>query len=94
MPIVIWSSKTRKSRRAGAAPLLVLALCALCAGACATYQEDLNRAQRLYHENEYERALAIFRVLEEDTVTGSAFVPMRVTGSLWRRPRSRSIRGA
>jgi hypothetical protein len=46
---------------------LLAFLCAVCVGACATYQEDLNRAQRLYHENEYERALAIFRVLEEDT---------------------------
>ncbi len=35
-------------------------------GGCATYREDLNRAQRLYSENEYERALAILRVLEED----------------------------
>jgi hypothetical protein len=47
--------------------LLFVLFCAVCFGACATYQEDLNRAQRLYHENEYERALAIFRVLEEDT---------------------------
>ena len=45
--------------------LLALAL-ALCSGACATYQEDLNRGQRFYTENEYERALSIFRVLEED----------------------------
>jgi hypothetical protein len=51
-------------------PLLAFALATsllLGTGACATYQEDLNRAQRLYHENEYERALALFRVLEEDT---------------------------
>jgi Cys-rich repeat protein len=34
---------------------------------CATYREDLNRGQRLYEENEYEHALAIFRVLENDT---------------------------
>jgi len=39
---------------------------ALLVGACATYQEDLNRGQRFYGEHEYERALAIFRVLEED----------------------------
>ena len=39
---------------------------ALCVGACATYREDLNRGQRLYEENEYERALSIWRVLEED----------------------------
>lgn len=34
---------------------------------CATYREDLNRGQRLYEENQYERALAIWRVLEADT---------------------------
>jgi hypothetical protein len=33
---------------------------------CATYREDLNRGQRLYEENQYERALAIWRVLEAD----------------------------
>lgn len=44
---------------------LVLVL-ALGLGGCATYREDLNRGQRLYEENEYERALAIWRVLEED----------------------------
>lgn len=33
---------------------------------CATYREDLNRGQRLYEENQYERALAIWRVLESD----------------------------
>jgi len=36
-------------------------------GACATYREDLNRGQRLYEENQYERALAILRNLERDT---------------------------
>ena len=35
-------------------------------GACATYREDLNRGQRLYEENQYERALAIWRNLETD----------------------------
>jgi Cys-rich repeat protein len=35
-------------------------------GACSTYREDLNRGQRLYEENEYEHALAIWRVLESD----------------------------
>ena len=42
------------------------ALLALSVAGCATYREDLNRGQRLYSENEYERALAIWRVLEED----------------------------
>ena len=37
-----------------------------CAG-CATYREDLYRGQRLYEENQYERALAIWRMLEADT---------------------------
>jgi hypothetical protein len=34
---------------------------------CSTYREDLNRGQRLYEENQYEHALAIWRVLESDT---------------------------
>ncbi len=33
---------------------------------CATYREDLNRGQRLYEENQYEHALAIWRLLEAD----------------------------
>ena len=44
----------------------LLVLLALAVGGCATYREDLNRGQRLYEENEYERALSIWRVLEED----------------------------
>ncbi len=42
------------------------ALLLACAG-CATYREDLYRGQRLYEENQYERALAVWRVLETDT---------------------------
>jgi hypothetical protein len=34
---------------------------------CSTYREDLNRGQRLYEENQYEHALAIWRILEADT---------------------------
>jgi len=45
-------------RRALLLPLLALA--------CSTYREDLNRGQRLYEENQYDRALAIWRVLEDD----------------------------
>jgi len=41
-------------------------LVALSLGACATYRQDLNRGQRLYEENKYEQALAIWRVLEID----------------------------
>jgi hypothetical protein len=33
---------------------------------CTTYREDLNRGQRLYEENQYEKALALWRVLEVD----------------------------
>ena len=40
---------------------------ALCPVACATYREDLNRGQRMYEENQYEQALALWRVLEEDS---------------------------
>ena len=45
--------------------LLFAAVLAAAAG-CATYQNDLNRGQRLYDESEYERALAIWRYLEHD----------------------------
>jgi len=45
---------------------LALAALALSVVGCATYREDLNRGQRFYEENEYERSLAIFRVLEPD----------------------------
>lgn len=39
---------------------------AVTVGACATYRQDLDRGQRLYEENEYEHALAIWRELEPD----------------------------
>jgi hypothetical protein len=42
------------------------ALLALLVLGCSTYREDLNRGQRLYEENQYEHALAIWRVLESD----------------------------
>jgi len=42
------------------------ALVALALVACSTYREDLNRGQRLYEENQYEHALAIWRLLEQD----------------------------
>jgi hypothetical protein len=44
---------------------LLLAV-ALPFAACATYREDLNRGQNLYDQNDHERALAIWRVLERD----------------------------
>lgn len=43
-----------------------LAISMLLLSSCATYREHLNRAHRLYDENEYERALAIFRSIEPD----------------------------
>ncbi|MEI9952312.1 MAG: hypothetical protein WDO74_25840 [Pseudomonadota bacterium] len=47
--------------------LVLLLAIALCPAACATYREDLNRGQRMYEENQYEHALALWRILEEDT---------------------------
>jgi len=47
--------------------LVFLLAIALCPVACATYREDLNRGQRMYEENQYEQALALWRVLEADT---------------------------
>lgn len=49
--------------RIGFGFLLTLALWPF---ACATYREDLNRGQRLYEDNQYEQALALWRGLEED----------------------------
>lgn len=53
-------------------PALVLSSVLLLAGAalssvgCATYRQDLERARAHYEKNEYEPALALFRVLEFD----------------------------
>jgi len=46
--------------------LVILLATALAPLGCATYREDLNRGQRMYEENQYEHALALWRVLEED----------------------------
>ncbi len=35
-------------------------------GGCATYRQDLERARAHYDKNEFEPALALFRVLEPD----------------------------
>src|SRR5438309_1559502 len=40
--------------------------CALLLASCVTYTEELNRGQRYFQANEYERALAVWRVLESD----------------------------
>ena len=39
---------------------------AVCLGACVTYREDLDRGQRFYEQNRYDRALATWRALEPD----------------------------
>ncbi|HKO50639.1 MAG TPA: hypothetical protein VJV79_23105 [Polyangiaceae bacterium] len=46
--------------------LVLLLAIALCPVACATYREDLNRGQRMYEANQYEHALALWRLLEDD----------------------------
>ena len=46
--------------------LLCLLLAAVGPVGCVTYREELNRGQRMYEENQYEHALALWRVLEED----------------------------
>jgi hypothetical protein len=54
--------------RAAAAIALAFGIASACSLAgCATYSDDLTRAQRAYEGSEDERALAIFRVLEADT---------------------------
>jgi len=47
--------------------LVLLLAVALSPLACATYREDLNRGQRMYEENQYEHALALWRILEDDS---------------------------
>lgn len=42
------------------------ALLAVALSACSTYRDHLNRGQRMFDENEYERALAIWRSIEPD----------------------------
>jgi hypothetical protein len=47
--------------------LVIAGSAALLSGAsCATYRQDLDRARTHYEKNEYEPALALFRVLEPD----------------------------
>jgi len=53
-------------------PLVLCLVIALCPAACATYREDLNRGQRMYEENQYEHALALWRGLEDDADSLSA----------------------
>jgi len=53
------------------APVLLFAA-ALSSVGCSTYREDLNRGQRMYEENRYEHALALWRTLEDDADSLSA----------------------
>jgi len=53
----------------GAAALrlaLIPVLMAAVLSGCTTYRDHLNRGQRMFDENEYERALAIWRTIEGD----------------------------
>jgi hypothetical protein len=44
----------------------LVAVAAVALAGCSTYRDHLNRGQRMYDENEYEHALAIWRNLEPD----------------------------
>ena len=48
------------------AALLIWSTAAMSFVGCATYKEDLSRGQRLYEENRWVQALAIWRTLEAD----------------------------
>jgi hypothetical protein len=50
-----------------AALVASVALTALSVAGCATYTQDLDRGIHHYDANEHERALAVFRSLENDT---------------------------
>ncbi len=45
---------------------LVAVLASLALGGCATYRDQLARGQKAYEGNQHERALAIWRQLDED----------------------------
>jgi hypothetical protein len=44
----------------------LLACAAVATAGCSTYRDDLARSQKAYEQNQHERALAIFRMLEPD----------------------------
>jgi hypothetical protein len=50
----------------GVAALALLGALSVGAVGCATYQDALHRGQRYYDENEFEKALALWRALEDD----------------------------
>src|SRR5262245_39496911 len=47
-------------------PIVLALTWALASTSCNTYRQDLDRARAHYTANEYEKALALFRVLEHD----------------------------
>ena len=49
-----------------AGPIVLALAWALASTSCATYRQDLERARAHYAANEYEKALALMRVLEYD----------------------------
>jgi hypothetical protein len=49
-----------------AGPIMLALAWALASSSCATYRQDLERAKTHYEGNQYEAALALFRVLEPD----------------------------
>lgn len=64
-------ARSRRSRLpsffAGASAVIGLTLASTAATGCATYTQDLDRGIKHYDANEHERALAVFRSLENDT---------------------------
>lgn len=52
--------------------LSVLPIAAAIAAGCATYKDDLGRATDHYNKNQFEPALALLRVLEDDVDSFSA----------------------
>jgi hypothetical protein len=59
-------------RRSWIAVTALLACSLFSLASCVTYAEELNRGQRYFQANEYERALAVWRVLEADVDSLSA----------------------
>jgi hypothetical protein len=57
-----WFVVAARSMRGGVATVVALAACA----GCATYASDLERAKAHYQGNEFEKSLAILRLLEQD----------------------------
>lgn len=55
-----------RSLSSGTVGALFVAAAITLGSACTTYAEDLNRGERHFQANEYERALALFRVIEPD----------------------------